>query len=77
MRDGQFDQRWTRYAASGVLLNESVYQNGRLISARSYSQGIELPSAMANSVARRFEIGDRQFFDRLVTITRNVRTQRP
>jgi hypothetical protein len=77
LRDGQFDGRWTRYAASGALLNESVYQNGRLISARSYSQGIELPPAAANSVARRFEVGDRQFFDGLVMVTRNVGTQRP
>lgn len=73
MQNDQFAERWSRYAASGVLLNESVYQNGRLVSARSYSGGTELPGPASISVARHFEVVDRRFFDGLVRITRNVR----
>lgn len=73
MLNGQFAERWVRYAANGNVMNESVYQRGNLVSAHSFSPDQkELSPTESRIVALKLEAADRRLFDALLAVTKNA-----
>jgi hypothetical protein len=73
MLNGQFAERWVRYAANGNVMNESFYQNGKLVSAHAFSPDQkELSPTESRIVALKLEAADRRLFDALLAVTKNA-----